>query len=185
MSRKYKIRDQTKIYFVTFTVIDWIDIFIRDEYRIIVVDSIKYCQANKGLEVYAYCFMTSHIHLIIGTNGPNKIEDIVRDLKSYTSRHIRKAMENNAYVLESRKEWILKKMYYAGKYNSNNKDFQFWQQHSHPIELSDNAMIDQKLEYIHLNPVAAGFVDVPEAWIHSSARDYAGTARGFIDLVFV
>jgi putative transposase len=185
MSRKYKIRNQQKLHFVTFTVIDWIDIFIRDEYRTIVIDSIKYCQANKGLEVYAYCIMTSHIHLIIGTAGQHNLESIIRDLKSFTSRHIRKALENKSQVLESRREWVLRRMYNAGIYNSNNKDFQFWQQHSHPLELNSNEMIDQKLEYIHLNPVAAGFVDIPEAWLYSSARDYAGTTKGLIDLIYV
>lgn len=184
MSRKYKIRDQSSLYFVTFTVIDWIDVFIRDEYREVLIKSIKYCQQNKGLEVYAYCVMTSHIHLIIGTNGPYPLEGIIRDLKSFTSRHIRKVLENSNQVHESR-SWILKRMYYVGKYNSSNKDFQFWQQHSHPIELTSNELIDQKLEYIHLNPVAAGFVDVPEAWIYSSARDYSGTAKGFIDLIYI
>jgi len=185
MSRKYKIRDQEKLYFVTFTVIDWLDVFIRDEYRTIVVNSIHYCQQNKGLEVYGYCIMTSHIHLIIGSKGTHKIEGIIRDLKSFTSRHIRKAMESMDEVHESRRTWMLKRMYTAGKYNPNNKDFQFWQQHSHPIELSSNEMIDQRLEYIHLNPVAAGFVDTPEAWVYSSARDYAGVAKGYVELIYI
>ena len=85
MSRKYKISDQQKLHFVTFTVIDWIDVFTRDEYRDIFVDSVKYCQANKGLEVYAWCVMPSHVHLIVGTTGEFKLEDTIRDLKSYTS----------------------------------------------------------------------------------------------------
>jgi len=186
MSRKYKIRDQEKLYFVTFTVVDWIDIFIRDEYRNIIIESIQYCQANKGLEVYCYCIMTSHIHMIIGTNSKkNPLEGIIRDMKSFTSRRIREALENPGMVGESRREWILKMLYNAGKYNSNNDDFQLWQQHNHPIELNTNELIDQKLEYIHLNPVAAGFVDQPESWKYSSARDYASIAKGYIDLVFI
>ena len=185
MSRKYKIRDQQKLYFVTFTVIHWIDVFIRDEYRLIFIDSIKYCQQNKGLEVYAYCIMPSHIHLIIGTLGINDLEGIIRDLKSFTSRSIRKTLENNYQIHESRKEWMLRMMYNAGKYNSNNNDFQFWQQHNHPIELNTNELMDQKLEYIHLNPVASGFIEIPEAWIYSSARDYSGTAKGLVELVFI
>jgi putative transposase len=76
-------------------------------------------------------------------------------------------------------------MYSAGKYNSNNNDFQLWQQHNQRIELNTDEMIDQRLEYIHLNPVAAGFVDQPESWLYSSARDYSGTAKGLIDLVFI
>jgi len=184
MSRKYKIQNPSGVYFVTFTVIDWIDVFIRDEYRAVVISSIRYCQRNKGLEVYAYCFMTSHIHLIIAANATPPLQGIIRDLKAFTSRHIRKLLEANEQVFESR-EWILRRMYNAGKYNVNNIDFQFWQQHSHPIELTSNEMIEQKLDYIHFNPVAAGFVDVPEAWTYSSARDYAGTSKGFIDLIYL
>ena len=185
MSRKYKIRDQQKLYFVTFTVIHWIDVFIRNEYRLIVVDSLKFCQANKGLEIYAYCIMPSHIHMIVGTSGLKNLEDIIRDLKSFTSRRIRKTLEDNNQVHESRKEWMLKMMYTAGRFNNNNIDFQFWQQHSHPIELNTNELMDQKLEYIHLNPVEGGFIDTPEAWIYSSARDYAGVAKGLVDILLI
>ena len=69
--------------------------------------------------------------------------------------------------------------------NIRNKDFQFWQQHNHPIELATNEMIDQRVNYIHNNPVEAGFVDEPHAWLHSSARDYASEGKGKIDLIFI
>ena len=128
--------------------------------------------------------MTSHIHLIIGASSLLPLEGIIRDLKAFTSRHIRKVLEDDLQVNESR-EWILKRMYYAGKHNSNNKGFQFWQQHSHPIELNTTAIIEQKLAYIHLNPVDSGFVDVPECWTYSSARDYAGIATGPIELIYL
>src|SRR5690348_17176452 len=142
MSRKYKIRDQQKLYFVTFTVLDWMDVFIRDEYRTVVVESIKYCQANKGLEVYAYCIMTNHIHLILRSGDESKpLEGIIRDIKSFTSKNIRKILENPNQVRESR-QWMLDRMYKAGKYNNNNIDFQFWQQHNHPIELDTNELMD-------------------------------------------
>ena len=108
MSRKYKIRDQKKLYFVTFTVIDWIDLFIRDEYKNIIIESIKYCQVNKNLEVYGYCIMTSHVHLIIGTcNSNNALEDTMRDMKSYTSRKIREAIENSNVVHPVSGKWSL------------------------------------------------------------------------------
>ena len=184
MSRKYKIRDQERLYFTTFTVIHWIDAFIRDEYRQTFISSTRYCQEHKGLEVYGYCIMPSHIHMILGTAGLFLLEGIIRDLKSFTSRSIRKQLEGDE-VGESRREWMLNMMYREGRYNSANKDFQFWQQHSHPIELADSFMVDQKLEYIHQNPVTAGFVDEPEAWVYSSARDYAGIGKGYLDLIFV
>lgn len=130
MGRKYAIRSQDEFYFVTFTVVNWIDVFIRAEYRNIFIESVQYCQREKGLLVGAWCIMTSHIHLALGTMGENKLEDIIRDLKSYTSRHIRKYMENNPH--ESRREWMLSLMKQAGESKLNNNDFQFWQQHNHP-----------------------------------------------------
>ena len=70
----------------------------------------------------------------------------------------------------------------TGLSNSNNQDFQFWQQDSHPIELWSDEVFYQKMDYIHMNPVVSGFVDQPEHWLYSSARDYAGT-KGILDLV--
>ena len=90
MSLKYKFRDQEKLYFVSFAVVYWIDIFTRNEYKDIFLDCIKYCQHNKGLEVYSWVIMTNHVHLIIGTTGM-KMEDILRDLKRVSSRRINKS----------------------------------------------------------------------------------------------
>lgn len=182
MGRKYAIRSQEYFYFVTFTIINWIDVFTREEYRSIFIESVKYCQKEKGLIVGAWCIMTNHIHMIIGTNGTNKLEDIIRDMKSYTSRHIRKYMEHSPS--ESRKDWILAMMNSAGLLKSNNNDFQLWQQHNHPIELSTNEILQQRLDYIHENPVKAGFVRNPSDWLMSSARDYEGRT-GQIDIYYL
>ncbi|PCH66624.1 MAG: transposase [Bacteroidetes bacterium] len=133
---------------------------------------------NKGLEIYAYCIMTSHVHLIIGTHG-NNMEDTLRDLKSYTSKKMKHAIEEHPQ--ESRREWMLWMMKRAGNKNGNNKDYQFWQQNNHPIELNTNEMIDKRLDYLHNNPVEAGFVTNPEDYVYSSAQDYA-EERGLIEI---
>ena len=119
MGRKYAIHSQEHFHFVTFTVVYWLDVFIREEYRNIFIESLKYCQKEKGLLVGAWCIMSSHIHLAIGTSGDQKLQDTIRDLKSYTSRHIRKYMENNPQ--ESRKDWMLWMMKRARNKKSNNK----------------------------------------------------------------
>ena len=69
MSRNYKISNEDKLYFLSFSTVNWIDVFIRPVYKDLVVDSLNYCIAHKGLEVYAWCIMTSHVHLIIGSKG--------------------------------------------------------------------------------------------------------------------
>jgi REP element-mobilizing transposase RayT len=185
MSRKYKFHDQEKLYFVSFATVHWIDVFIREEYMKIVLDSWKFCQEKKGLEIYGWCIMPSHVHMIIGSNK-NKLEDIIRDMKSYTSTEMKKAISNNPQ--ESRKEWIIWMCERAGRKNGNNNDWQFWQQHNKPLEIKDQEMFDKTLEYIHLNPVMAGFVTKPEDWKYSSARDFCVSdsyrGKGLIELNF-
>ena len=145
------------------------------------IKAIRHYQQNNGLEVYGYCIMTSHVHLIIRTNENQKPEDLVRALKGYTSRTFHNMLEEKNNTYESRRTWLLWLMKRASTFVSNTKGFQFWQQHNQPIEIWSNEVFEQKLTYIHLNPVVAGFVDQPEHWLYSSARDYAGM-KGFLDL---
>ena len=72
----------------------------------------------------------------------------------------------------------------AGKKNPNNQEYQFWQQNNHPIELNTNELMEQKLDYVHQNPVEAGFVANPEDYLYSSAIDYAG-GKGMIPIFFI
>lgn len=183
MSRKYRIRNQDALYFVTFTVIQWLDVFIRREYRDIFLESIRYCQKNKGLELCAYCIMSSHVHMIIGRNKEDSLDAIIRDIKKFTSVKIIEAIKDNSQ--ESRKELLLWLFSKAGKMNVNNVNYQFWQQHSHPVELATNEMIDERLHYIHNNPVEAGIVLSPEDYLYSSAINYADLPEKLIDVILL
>ena len=120
MSRKYKFHDNDKLYFISFAVINWIDVFIRDEYKLELIKSWEHCMEHKGLQIYGWCIMTSHVHMIIGTTG-KKLDEIVGEMKSYTSTRFKILIKENPE--ESRKEWILWMMERAGKKNSNNSDW--------------------------------------------------------------
>jgi putative transposase len=170
MSRKYKFRDQSANYFVSFATVFWVDVFTRREYKELIVDSLNYCTINKGLIIYGWVIMSNHVHLIIGTSDM-KLQDIMRDLKKYTSKAIIDAIKANPQ--ESRKEWMLNMFASAGFKNSNNKCYQFWQQHNQPIALNNADIFEQKINYIHENPVKAGYVDNAIDYPYSSARDYA------------
>ncbi len=113
------------------------------------------------------------------------LEGIVRDTKAYTSRRIHEILEENEGGFESRRSWMLQKMEYLGKRNSSNKGFQFWQQNYHAILLDNPLWIDQKLAYIHNNPVDAGFVNNPVDWKYSSAIDYYSDEKGLLDLKII
>jgi len=116
------------------------------------------------------------------SSNEEELSNIMRDMKSFTSTSLRKTIVENSQ--ESQRDWMLKMMITTGSNNKNNKDFQFWQQHSHPILLHSNNLIDQKLKYIHNNPVKAGVVENPEDYIYSSAKDYAGI-KGMIDIELI
>ena len=109
MSEKYKFTDPDGIYFVSPTIIHWIDLFTRKEFRHIIIDSLKYCQEKKGLVVHAYCIMPSHLHLIISSEGES-LSGVIRDFKKHTNREIIKVLERTN---ESRKKWLLNAFFKA------------------------------------------------------------------------
>lgn len=170
MSRKYKFHNPTGVYFVSFATVYWIDIFTRQIYFDILEQSIQYCRKEKGMELYAYCFMPSHIHFIFRDANENPTA-LLRDFKKHTSKKLLKAIEENPQ--ESRREWLLWMFERAGKKKSNVSERQFWQHHNKPIELWSIAVIKQKLDYIHNNPVESGFVTESTQWKYSSARNIA------------
>ncbi|WP_299465157.1 transposase [uncultured Microscilla sp.] len=177
----YKFNNPDGIYFITFAVVQWVDAFTRKELTDIVIDSLGFCQKKKGLVIHGWCLMSNHLHLIISRNGTPSFSDIMRDFKKFTSGQIIQAVQN---IPESRKNWMMWLFQSAGQKNANNKHYQFWQQDNHPIELVTNQFMEQKLDYIHQNPVKAMLVDTPEHYLLSSARDYAGT-KGLLAIDFL
>ena len=172
MSSKYKISNHQALHFITFATVQWVDALSRPLYKDIFIDSLAYCIKSKGLVLYAYVIMSNHVHLIASAKQSFNLSDILRDLKKYTSKAIIGAISNNKF--ESRRRWLLWIFKSAGSDNSNNTKYQFWQQDNHPIELSTNKMIDQRLDYIHYNPVKEGIVREPPNYVYSSAHFYSG-----------
>lgn len=178
MSTKYKFKDQSQLYFVSFAVVYWIDFFVRNEYKQIMLNSWEYCKSQKGMELYGWCIMSSHVHMIIGSSE-NKLENIMRDMKKHTSLTLKQAIISHPG--ESRKEWLLWMMKRAGQKNSNNENFQLWRQDNHPIELNETQKTHDALDYIQKTPVVAGIVEKAEDYLYSSARDYFNLT-GMIDI---
>lgn len=156
---------------MSFATVYWIDVFVRDQYFNTVLESLKYCQEHKGMEVYVWCIMTSHVHLIFRARDENP-SDLLKEFKTYTSKQLQKEIAANQQ--ESKRELLGWLFYKAGQKKSNVAKGQFWQQHNKPIELWSSGVIDQKLDYLHQNPVESGFVSESEHWRYSSAIDYAG-----------
>jgi len=166
MSTRYKTWPG-HLYYCTTTVVGWMDVFTRQMYVDILYDSIRFCQQQKGLELYAYVIMPNHFHIIARTQD-TALNYVLRDLKSWTAKQIMDAVDTNPQ--ESRREWLMHMFRYYGRGSANNKEMQFWQHGNHPIELRSNAVFWQKLQYLHNNPVKAGIVTEPYHYLHSSAH---------------
>ncbi len=179
MSRKYKFCEKSGAYFISFATVYWIDVFTRDAYFWSIIESLDYCRKNKGMEIYGYCIMSNHVHLIF-RSSLNNPSGLIRDFKGFTSRKLLKLIEDNPQ--ESRKEWLLWMFEKAGKQNSNVKFRQFWQQNNMPIEIWSLKVFEQKLEYIHKNPLEAGFVIDPIDWKYSSARNYGNDDHTILEI---
>jgi REP element-mobilizing transposase RayT len=164
----YKIRDQSKPHYVTFTVMDWVDVFTRKRYKDIVVESLMYCQQEKGMVVYGYVIMSNHIHTIIQSEKDD-LSGLIRDFKKHTAKRILESIKNEP---ESRREWMLERFEKAAKKHGRNKKYQFWKCGNHPEEVYSEKFLWSKLDYIHLNPVRAGLVAKASEYVYSSATNY-------------
>ncbi len=180
MSEKYKFHDPEGMYFVTLSIVHWIDLFTRKEFKWLMINSIKHCQQSKGLVIYGWCLMPSHLHLIVSTKDES-LSDIFRDFKKFTSKEIIKTISQ---INESRSAWLLNAFSNTGKNLKRVKNFKVWQDGNHPILLDTNYLMQQKLDYIHHNPVDAEIVDEPHCYWYSSARDYCGT-KGLLDVEII
>lgn len=161
-----------ELFFVTLTVVNWIDVFTRRLYSDFIIENHAYCQAHKNLNIYAYVIMTNHIHLV--ANVPDgSLGEVLGRFKSHTSKKLFEMIANNP--LESRLEWMIKAFKHARKYNPVNENhhpdsYRDWQNGNYPVLLYSAEVIDQKIDYIHENPVRAGFVGSAHEYWYSSAN---------------
>jgi REP element-mobilizing transposase RayT len=158
-----------KAYFITMTVVGWVDVFTRKNHRDAIIESLKYCQKEKGLIIFAYVIMSNHIHMIIDTAGEIPLKDIIRDFKKFTSKKILQQIQNEP---ESRREWMLKIFTDEAEQSKKHKSYKFWQVGNHAIEVFTEKFVWDKINYIHENPVRAGLVKYQWEWIYSSATNY-------------
>lgn len=156
-------------YYLTLTVVGWIDVFTRKNHKDAIIDSLRYCIQNKGLSVYSYCLMSNHLHLVVNTNGNFELKDVIRDFKKFSAKKILDQIKNEP---ESRREWMLQEFEKAGWESSKHKCYKFWQAGNHAIELFNERFTWDKINYIHNNPVEEGFVNHAWDWKYSSASNY-------------
>lgn len=164
MRSRYKVTPETNTYFITSSTHLWVPILFNETLFQIILDSLKYGQANKELKLHGYVIMTSHVHAIISHEAYDQIPSIVRDIKRHTAKEIKNHLSNLGKF--SQLFWV--KIFHNKEAGKN----KIWQEGYHPVAIKSKAFFDEKLDYIHYNPVKKGFVEKPEHWKYSSARNY-------------
>lgn len=178
-----RILNQNGLNFLTLTIVEWIDLFTRPAFSEIIIDSLRFCQKQKGLVIYGYVIMPSHLHLIVSTENSVGLSPILQSFKSFTAKQILQYL-NDKTKAESRREWLLSHFAFNARKNKTNSQNQVWQKGNHPIALYTPRVIRQKLDYLHLNPVEAKIVARPEHYLFSSASNYI-TDNGILDVVIL
>ena len=160
-------------YYFTLNVVEWVDIFTRPVFKQIVVESLNYFIARKGLVVYGWCLMTNHLHLIARASDAQNLTGILNEFKKFTARLILQDIDAESEV---RRHWIMKKFREAaGTFRLKDK-FHVWQDANHPVlvDMTDPGALYEELEVIHEKPVRDRIVTAADEYVHSSARDYTG-----------
>jgi REP element-mobilizing transposase RayT len=170
MSTKYKATVVGEAYFITITTVGWIDVFTRLKQKYNIINSLQYCQKERGLEIYAYCIMSSHIHILCKGSEKEPLSTIIRDFKKFTSKKI---IQTIIEFPESRREWMLAYFKEACSHLKRKQQYKVWQDGYHAEHVYSNKFIKQKLNYIHQNPVIDKIVSSAEDYVFSSARNYA------------
>jgi REP element-mobilizing transposase RayT len=147
MSTGYQIKNQRAAHFLTFQIVDWIDVFTRKIYKDIIIDSFKYSIENKGLQIFAYVIMSNHLHLIANSSNGN-LSEIVRDFKKFTCKKIIETIDN--FQGESRREWMLNRFKFNASHHKANKNYQVWTHENHAVHLYSNEFFREKIKYILL-----------------------------------
>ncbi|MEZ4529150.1 MAG: transposase [Desulfobacterales bacterium] len=162
---RYRFTNNRQPHFMTCTVVNWLPLFGKPRIAGIVIDSLRFMHENQRLRLYAYVIMENHLHLIAVSDNLGKE---IANFKSYSARKI------IDYLTEHNAETVLRELRRHKLRHKTDREYQFWQEGSHPQLIQNEEMMLQKIEYIHNNPLARGYVDDPLHWRYSSARNYMG-----------
>ncbi len=162
---RYHILNEQFPYFHTATVVGWQPIFTRQESVQIILDCWVWLQHYTHFQLHAYVILENHLHFVATATQHNQR---IQQFKSYTARRILDLLQ------ERKATTLLQQFAYYKRKDKTQSQYQLWQEGTHPEEMSDSSILKQRLEYIHFNPVKRGYVDLPEHWRYSSARNYMG-----------
>jgi putative transposase len=157
--------------FLTVTCLEWKHVLKEDKFKDIITASLTHLAKSNHVYVYGFVIMPNHFHLIWQMVGDYKRANVQRDFLKYTSQQILKAMR-------SEKSKLLGELLV----NAKDRKYQVWERNSLSVPLWTPKVFEQKLDYIHHNPVRAGLCKFPEEYKYSSARFYEENVNDWVFL---
>jgi REP element-mobilizing transposase RayT len=151
---------------------EWLPVFSRPEPAGLLLESLRFLREAHGLQLYGYVIMENHLHLVAQAQ---RLDKCLYSFKAYTAARIISHLEDR------KEESLLVRLRFSRRAHKSDREYQFWQEGCHAELILNDAMMREKLTYLHHNPVRRGYVDLPEQWRYSSARNYAGET-GMIDI---
>ena len=172
MKSRYKIlKNDNSLYFLTLNVILKIPVFTNSSYMDIILENFAFYREHQHLKIFSYVIMDNHIHFI--ASHPDNLSQVIQNFKSYTAKKLLHRLQSD------NRNWILELMTNLKADYKTESTYQFWQEGNHPKQIQDIEMYNQKVEYIHYNPVRRGLVSNEEDWIYSSAKNFLGLESVF------
>jgi len=169
---RYKIYEPTHPHFLTCTVLHWLPLFTNKESVEIILESFKHLQKSDNLIIFSYVILENHLHLVAQSDDISKT---MQKFKSYTAYELLKLLQKqNAKIL-------LEQFAFYKKAHKDHTFYQLWEEGFHPKLIQLEAMMMEKVNYIHHNPVKRGYVYEAKHWRYSSARNYDGQ-DGLVDI---
>ncbi|MEO7982796.1 MAG: transposase [Bacteroidota bacterium] len=147
--------------FFTATIKNWHNLLRFDRYKDIIISSLRFLVENKRISLHAFVIMSNHIHLIWQMQPLIHPSHVQRDFLKYTAQQIKRHL----------KKTDLEALNYF-EVDANDRYYQFWKRRPLSIELRTGKVYQQKINYIHNNPVKAGLCKFPEEYKYSSASFY-------------
>jgi REP element-mobilizing transposase RayT len=157
-----QIQEGAAVYYLTFTVVEWLPVFIAEEPCLIVTESLNYCYVHKSLRINAFVIMPTHVHLILFDKDfdNERLRRTLRDMRQFTGRQL-------ADFCQQRMPDAFKQV--INNPQRTDRARQFWQQSRHPVAIWTESFWQTKVNYLHDNPRRKGLVLEAVAWRFSSA----------------
>jgi len=155
--------NENYVQFFTASILKWIPLLNSNKHKQVIVDSLEYMVSNKRCEVYAFVIMPNHIHLIWRMSEGYKLAHVQRDFLKFTAQQLRfRMIDSQSGLLPN------------FQVDKNDRKYQIWQRKPLSVDLYSREVIEQKLDYIHANPVQGKWALVDEftEYEYSSASFY-------------